>query len=339
MKFFFNILFLIVFIVFLAYSDEGNADKPSSFVFDGTDDLIVVPNDQSINKPSMTISLEFKVLKGLSLKSGYNKTSQFLIFKQNPNLHFNEGIAVFFDEVAKNVTAIVSNTNRKQVYAYSPRGTIDYNKWYKLVVSADSISLRLFLDGKEQKSNPTGFPLVFGKEPLMIGGRSNVLLEKEKYGGMFSGEIKNISIYNQSIAEIGVEKFLSNNFQIDSILILNFKYHEQSGIVFDSFGKNNGVILRGRPSKSEINDFDYIKVSPNPTKGKTNISFNISQKTDLKLIIRDLSGKEVMSLYQGILDKGKHNFQLEAESLQSGFYVCYLETGSTINTASFIIAK
>lgn len=339
MKFLCNIMFLIAFSVLSALSDESNDSNRSSFVFDGTDDLIVVPDDATINSPSMTISIEFKAIKGKSLKSGMNKTSQFLIFKKNPNLHFNEAIAIFYDEAAENITAIVSNTDREQVFAYSPRGSITYDRWYHIDVSSDSLSLRLFLDGIEQKSNQTGFSLTFDKQPLLIGGRSNVLLEKEKYGGMFSGEIKNVLILNKSISQIGLESFFSNKFNSDSLAILNYKFNEESGIVFDSFQKNNGVILKGRPSKSEKSDYDYIQISPNPTKGKTTITFNLANNADLKLIIRDLTGKEVKSLHKGTLDKGKHSFQLEADSLSSGFYICYLETGATINTASFIISK
>ncbi|MBX3043677.1 MAG: T9SS type A sorting domain-containing protein [Candidatus Kapabacteria bacterium] len=332
------VLTMILTISAATISNEINAGMNSSFYFDGIDDLILVPSDVSINSKSMTIMMDFKVLDSGSLKSGMNKTSQFLLFKKNPEIHFNEGIAIFYDESAKNISAVASNRNRKQVYAYSPKGSIENNTWYSLIVSADSINIRLILDGKEQKSNQTGFSLVFDKEPLLIGGRSNVLLENEKYGGMFAGEMRNIKIFNQSLNEIGDDFLFSDNAN-DSILILDFSYHESNGIIHDKLSKNNGVMLRGRPSTKEKGTPDYIRIHPNPAKGKTEVRFKLKDDSDLKLIIRDLSGKEVQVLHQGILKKGEHEFNFIADSLSTGYYVCYLESGSSIRTASFIIAK
>lgn len=322
-----------------SFSNEENSGNRQSFFFDGVDDLIVVPNDESINVQSMTISFDFKVLDSAALKSGNNKTSQFLFFKKNPQVHFNEGIAVFYDEVAKNITVVASNLTRKQVYAYSKRGSIEKDKWYSVVASADSNIIRLFLDGVEQKSNPTGFSLIFDKEPLLIGGRNNVLLEHEKYGGMFSGEIKNIKLYNKSLNEIGDNYFFSSDSSLDTMLILDFSYHEPNGIIHDKFSHNNGVMLRGRPSKKEQKEPDYVRVHPNPAQGKTEISFNLNSLTDMKIIIRDLSGKEIDLLHQGPLNSGHHRYNFSADSLRPGYYVCYLEAGSVIRTAPFIVVK
>lgn len=335
-----NIYVLLTIFSFLSlFADEESAGLRESFFFDGVDDLIVVPNDSLLNSPSMTITLDFKVLDSASLKSGKNKTGQFLLFKKNPMEHFNEGIAIFYDEVAKNITGVVSNLERKQVYAYSKRGSIEKGKWYSIVVSANDEILRLFLDGVEQKSNPTGFSLMFDKEPLLIGGRNNVILEYTKFGGMFDGEIKNIRMYNKSLSEIGEEYFFSKDSSLDSMLILDFSYHESDGIIHDKYGNNNGVMLRGRPSNKEIKQPEYVKVRPNPIESKGEISFNLQNLTDLKLIIRDLSGQEVMLLHSGPLKAGEHKFELSAENIKAGYYVCYLEAGSSIRTASFIVVK
>lgn len=339
MKYMYFLYILFVFNYQFVISDEINSEKRESFYFDGTDDLIVVPNDSSINSQAMTIIMDFKVKESQSLKAGNNKTSQFLLFKKNPQKYFNEGIAIFYDEIGKNITAIVSDENRKQIYAYSPKGTIETNKWYSLIVSADSISVRLFLDNSEQKSNLTGFPLKFDNEPMLIGGRSNVLLEKEKYGGMFAGEIRNLMILNKSISQIGDKNFFAKKYNVESSIVLHFSNNEESGIVHDKYNLNNGVILRGRPAKSELNNSDYISISPNPTKSKTILSFILEHETDLKVVIRDISGREISKLHQGVLGKGTHKMNFSADSLESGYYVCYLEAGSFNRTASFIVVK
>ncbi|MDX9789630.1 MAG: LamG-like jellyroll fold domain-containing protein [Candidatus Kapaibacterium sp.] len=332
------LLFILVSVIALR-ADEDGASLRESFFFDGIDDLIVVPDDESINSNSMTIMLEFKVLDTTSLKSGNNMTSQFILFKKNPMEHFNEGIAIHYDEKAKNITAVMSNTDKKQVYAYSKRGTIEPEKWYSVTVTADEEMLRLYLNGKEQKSNKTGFPLTFDNEPLLIGGRNNVILEKEKYGGMFSGELKNIKIYNKSLSEPDINKFIENSSEYEDNLVLDFSYNEQDGIIHDKYDKNNGIMLRGRPTRQEMKEPDYVLVSPNPAVSKTFVKFKLQYLTDLKIVIRDLSGAEIMSIHQGPLKKGEHNIAFDADSLKNGYYVCFLEEGSSIRTSSFIVAR
>jgi hypothetical protein len=332
---------LILWLLFSAVSNsqEQGYSAPESFYFDGIDDVIIVPDNPSINTPSMTISLEFKLIDSRSLKSGNNKTRQFMLFKKNPMQHYNEGITVYYDEASKNVLATVSDLARKQVYAYSPKGSIEKGVWYSVTVSADSVNLSLYLDTILKKANPTGFPLYFDKEPLLIGGRSNVILESEKYGGMFSGELRNIRVYNKSINEIGKDYYFSKDSSLDTLLILEYKNNETNGIIFDKLDKNNGVFIKGRPTITEIKEPDYVKIHPNPAKGKTEVIFKLQAFSDVRVVIRDLSGSEVMVIHQGPLKEGEHRLPFYPDTLVSGYYVCYVESPGLNRNASFIVSK
>ena len=332
-------ILILLFIVSLTFAGNEAGEFRETFLFDGIDDLIVVPDNESLNTPSMTISFEFKLIEGLSLKSGNNKTRQFIIFKKNPMEHFNEGIAVYYNEEGNNLLATVSNLSRNQVFAYTKKGTIEKDVWYKVTASADSNDIRLYIDTILQNSNPTGFSLYFDKEPLLIGGRSNVMLEQEKYGGMFSGELKNIRIYNKSITEIGESYYFSGDSSLDSMLILDYPYHESAGIVRDRLDKNNGVILKGRPTSNELQEPDYVRIHPNPVKEKSEIYFRLQSASEVKVVLRDLAGNDIKVIHEGLLKKGEHRLNFQPDSIQSGYYVCFVETGSEVRTASFIITK
>lgn len=337
-----NIRILVLIFMLLpiiSFSQEQGFSEEGSFFFDGIDDMIIVPDNQSLNTPSMTISFDFKLLEGKSLKSGNNKTRQFMIFKKNPMEYFNEGITIYYDEDSENIIATVSNLEKKQVYAYSPKHSIKKNEWYCVTVSSDSNRLSLYLDSVAQKSNPTGFPLYFDKEPLLIGGRSNVILESEKYGGMFCGELRNIKIYNKSIDEIGIDYFFSNDSSLDTLLILEFKNNETNGIVFDKLDNNNGVFVKGRPTTEEIKKNDYVRISPNPTKGKTEVIFTLQVNSDVKIVVRNIAGEKVLEIFQDVLKKGEHRINFYTETLIPGYYVCYVETPGLIRPATFIVNK
>jgi hypothetical protein len=330
---------MFLFSCILVYADENTEFLPESFFFDGIDDLIVVPNSDTLNPPSMTVSFEFMLKSGASLKSGNNKTRQFILFKKNPMQHFNEGIAIYYNEEGANILATVSDLNRKQVYAYTPKGSIEPDIWYNITVSADSIDIRVYLDSLLQRKNITGFPLIFDKEPLLIGGRNNVIIEYEKYGGMFSGEIRNLKIYHKSITEIGEEYFFSKDSSLDTLLILDYNQYVSNGIVPDNTGMNNGVYVKGRPSKSELREPDFVRIHPNPVKGKTEVIFKIPSIQDVKVSIKDLSGVEVKVIHTGSLKKGEHRLVFYPEGLASGYYICVIEAEGKIRMSSFLITE
>lgn len=330
-------IMILMLIPLLSKSDNNIEQESKSFVFDGLDDLILVPDSEIFRSKSMTLSLDFKINEGRSLKSGSNRTSQFLVFKKNPKDHFNEGITIFYDELAGNITAMMSNLARKQVFAYSAKRSIRTNTWYNIVVSCDTIDLQLYLDGVAQKSNPTGFPLYLDKEPMFFGGRNNVLLEQSKYGGMLNGELRNITLLNQSINEIGKDVYFAKESIPDSLIILEYTNHESSGIVYDKYEKNNGVFVKGKLDRKDNSLIENLLITPNPVKNKSELTFKLVEDSNLKVIVRDITGAELMTLYSGLMNAGDHRLPFKADKLKDGFYICYIEKENEIYTVTFIV--
>ncbi|MEO0092586.1 MAG: FlgD immunoglobulin-like domain containing protein [candidate division WOR-3 bacterium] len=77
-----------------------------------------------------------------------------------------------------------------------------------------------------------------------------------------------------------------------------------------------------------INEFS---AKPNPFTNKTNISFNLAQPQKVSLKIYDASGKLVMTLVNGLMSSGIHNFiwngtDEHSNNVEEGIYFYTLET-------------
>ncbi len=85
--------------------------------------------------------------------------------------------------------------------------------------------------------------------------------------------------------------------------------------------------------------FRLFENYPNPFNSSTVIKFQIGAKSDTKIRIYDISGKEIALLMQAKLDPGTYNFRFNSGSLSSGIYFYTLETNSYIDTRRMIIIK
>lgn len=68
-------------------------------------------------------------------------------------------------------------------------------------------------------------------------------------------------------------------------------------------------------------------VFPNPAQDNTIIGFSLDQQQEVTLSVVDMTGREVLSVYNGSLPAGQHSFPLAAEgTLSSGIYFVRLST-------------
>jgi hypothetical protein len=62
---------------------------------------------------------------------------------------------------------------------------------------------------------------------------------------------------------------------------------------------------------------DFV-VYPNPTKGITNISFTFSETSNIVISLREITGKQIRTIYEGTPAKGTFNCQIDLSSCQNG---------------------
>ncbi|MCY7361104.1 MAG: T9SS type A sorting domain-containing protein, partial [Ignavibacteria bacterium] len=107
--------------------------------------------------------------------------------------------------------------------------------------------------------------------------------------------------------------------------ILTLKYSSITGIEQTFTGNVNQYIL--------YNNY------PNPFNPSTQISFNIPKESFVKLKIYDISGKEVQTLVNSVLEPGYHKVSFSPINSSSNIYFYRLETDQFVQTKKMIFIK
>lgn len=78
---------------------------------------------------------------------------------------------------------------------------------------------------------------------------------------------------------------------------------------------------------------------PNPFNPSTMIKFDIVKKSDVRLSIFDIAGKEVRTLINQSLNSGTYEYNFNSSNLPSGVYLYRLEADDAVETRRMIILK
>ena len=86
-------------------------------------------------------------------------------------------------------------------------------------------------------------------------------------------------------------------------------------------------------------DLDYLscKAYPNPFSDRVNIEYTITQRSDIDIIISDISGKIIAQPVQAVTHgKGKYTFNYNASKLKPGVYYCIIQSGDKKQTLKLV---
>lgn len=96
-------------------------------------------------------------------------------------------------------------------------------------------------------------------------------------------------------------------------------------------------------SDHKIDEFkiDLYNNFPNPFSDDTDIKFDVSDPSVIKLTISDVLVSEIAILKQGYVDEGTHSVMLKATeiNLQSGVYFYTLSSNGFSSTKAIVILK
>jgi len=67
--------------------------------------------------------------------------------------------------------------------------------------------------------------------------------------------------------------------------------------------------------------FDMAQNYPNPFNPTTTISYSVPERSQVRLVVTDMLGREVSTLVNGTIEAGVHSASFDASSLNSGQYV------------------
>jgi hypothetical protein len=78
---------------------------------------------------------------------------------------------------------------------------------------------------------------------------------------------------------------------------------------------------------------------PNPFNPSTRIAFVLPERTEVRLAVYDLLGREVSVLLDAVADAGRHVVEFDAEGLASGMYVYRLSAGGEVRGGRMVLAR
>ena len=78
---------------------------------------------------------------------------------------------------------------------------------------------------------------------------------------------------------------------------------------------------------------------PNPFNPTTVVSYDLSAVSEVKLVVYDILGREVVILVNEKQEPGRYNVRLDGSGLSSGVYVYRLTTGQYVESRRMVLLK
>lgn len=86
-------------------------------------------------------------------------------------------------------------------------------------------------------------------------------------------------------------------------------------------------------------DFSLMQNYPNPFNPKTNINFSIPEAGNVRLVVFDITGKEIAVLVNEKMKAGSYNADWDAANMPSGVYFYRITSGSFSSVKKMILVK
>lgn len=149
------------------------------------------------------------------------------------------------------------------------------------------------------------------------------------------GQVSFVLGYTQGIAMANLK--LPLNSQVPSWLTYRHDYH-RSGFMDTSFAVSSD------DNNAQIVNTALLGNYPNPFNPETTISFALAKKGNVKVDIFNIKGQKVKTLFNGNLDKGKHNLVWDGSDknnrkVASGIYLYRLKTARKDFNSKMILMK
>jgi photosystem II stability/assembly factor-like uncharacterized protein len=105
------------------------------------------------------------------------------------------------------------------------------------------------------------------------------------------------------------------------------------------YSGNRSICITIPTSKPIPSTFSLYQNYPNPFNPRTTISFDLPVKSDVKLIVYDIVGKEVADVVDAEYEAGSHTVSVDFSNYASGVYLYRLTAGSFTQVKKLVFAK
>ena len=107
----------------------------------------------------------------------------------------------------------------------------------------------------------------------------------------------------------------------------------------DSIRMQYQTVVSVNEVNSNIETFNLLQNYPNPFNSSTTIEYHLPVSTNVKLMVYDILGREVVSLVNDKISVGVHRIVFDAGGLPSGLYYYRLQAGSYVETRKLLLLK
>jgi hypothetical protein len=115
---------------------------------------------------------------------------------------------------------------------------------------------------------------------------------------------------------------------------------EQEDSDVDGLGNAcDSTLLSIKVNDELIDNFDIFQNYPNPFNSRTNISFNLSETSEISISVFNITGQLVDTILTGQFIIGNHNIYWNAENIPSGTYYIQLSVGNHQQIIKSVILK
>lgn len=162
-------------------------------------------------------------------------------------------------------------------------------------------------------------------------GVNDGFTRSEKFNSLKAGT-SNTDVRNADISAVVASGpyYVSPGDSISIGFIYAFGNSEQDLFEQINAARTSGIFevneINSDPDNSFPSSTSLFQNFPNPFNPTTNITFNLSQISDVELSIYDLLGKKVRTIVSDRLTGGIHNYSVSLNELSSGIYFAILET-------------
>lgn len=104
-------------------------------------------------------------------------------------------------------------------------------------------------------------------------------------------------------------------------------------------------LYRGQTTTGIQNDntgrtgYNLFQNYPNPFNSRTKIEYSLAKPEMVKIIVYDLLGREINTLYDGYQEAGRHSLLFDCSHYASGVYLYKISTPEYSNTRTLLLIK
>jgi hypothetical protein len=109
------------------------------------------------------------------------------------------------------------------------------------------------------------------------------------------------------------------------------------GIPMIRLNSDESLVVDINVAENMKNGLSLSQNVPNPAVDFTTVNYSIANNESVSVIVRDITGRVVMNMNEGVKPSGSHSVRLDVENLDAGIYTYTVIAGSSVMTKEMMV--